>query len=77
MSSEHLGVAVRAAPNPAINGPSLALLAHPSEFVNHDDAAHLQNIGMEVWALPHTTHSMHREDYELFLLAIDRWRNHP
>ncbi len=58
----------------ALTCPSLALLAHPSEFVPHDDATHLQDIGMEVWALPQTTHSMHREDYDLFLLAIDRWR---
>jgi pimeloyl-ACP methyl ester carboxylesterase len=61
----------------AITCPSLALLAHPSEFVPHNDATHLQDIGMEVWALPHTTHSMHREDYDLFMLAIDRWRTQP
>lgn len=61
----------------AITCPSLALLAHPSEFVPPDDATHLQDIGMEVWALPHTTHSMHREDYDLFMLAIDRWRTQP
>ena len=60
-----------------ITCPSLALLADPSDFVSDQDAAHLQSIGMQVWALPHTTHSMHREDYELFLTSIDHWHNQP
>ncbi|MGO4518301.1 alpha/beta fold hydrolase [Terriglobus sp. 2YAB30_2] len=53
--------------------PSLVLLADPSPFVTAQDAMLLQAGGFDVQIVPGSSHSMFREDFSLFMNAIDAW----
>jgi pimeloyl-ACP methyl ester carboxylesterase len=57
----------------SIKFPSLVLIADPSPFVTEEDQKALEACGMDAWKLKGTSHSMFREDFDLFMESIHRW----
>ena len=57
----------------SIGCPSLVLIADPSPFVTEEDQKELESCGMDAWKLKGTSHSMFREDFDLFMGSIHRW----
>jgi pimeloyl-ACP methyl ester carboxylesterase len=55
------------------NIPALILVADPSSFITSEDAEALSRSGFKLRTLTGTTHSMFREDFDLFMSAIDEW----
>jgi pimeloyl-ACP methyl ester carboxylesterase len=53
--------------------PSLLLLADPSELVPPDVAERQRRAGFEVRVVPGAGHSIHRDDYDGFLVSLDGW----
>ena len=54
-------------------GPSLVVLSDPSELVPPAHAERLAALGWEVRTVPGAGHSIHRDDLEGFLAALDGW----
>ena len=53
--------------------PALVLVADPSPFITPEDAVMLSNRGFDVQTLKGTSHSMFREDFDVFMSAMDEW----
>jgi pimeloyl-ACP methyl ester carboxylesterase len=53
--------------------PSLVLLADPSELVPPSDARKFGEAGFEVRVIPGAGHSIHRDDYHGFIIALAGW----
>jgi pimeloyl-ACP methyl ester carboxylesterase len=53
--------------------PALVLVADPSLFVSAEDVAALNKGGFDVEILAGTSHSVFREDFDIFMSAIDAW----
>jgi len=53
--------------------PSLVLAADPSRLVPAEDAALLRERGFEVRTVPGTGHSIHRDDFDGFMTALEGW----
>ena len=53
--------------------PSLVLAADPSRLVNPADAALLRARGFEVRTVPGAGHSIHRDDFDGFITALEGW----
>jgi pimeloyl-ACP methyl ester carboxylesterase len=53
--------------------PSLVLAADPSRLIPPERAEELRSWGFEVRVVPGAGHSIHRDDLEAFLAALDGW----
>ncbi|MFE0776817.1 alpha/beta fold hydrolase [Streptomyces sp. NPDC058861] len=53
--------------------PSLVALADPSALVAPDDARMLAERGFEVRTVARTGHTVHRDDFDGFMSALDGW----
>ncbi|MGW2705889.1 alpha/beta fold hydrolase [Streptomyces sp. NPDC001340] len=53
--------------------PSLVMLADPSRLVSPEAARELARRGFEIRTVPGAGHTLHRDDFEGFMSALDGW----
>ena len=53
--------------------PSLIMLADQSQLINAQDAETLRQRGFELRTVPGAGHSIHRDDFEGFMTALEGW----
>lgn len=57
----------------AVEVPSLAVLADPSQRVPPPVRQHLEEEGFEVRVVPGAGHAIHRDDFDGYMKALDGW----
>jgi pimeloyl-ACP methyl ester carboxylesterase len=53
--------------------PSLIMLAEQSQMIDAQDAETLRQRGFELRTVPGAGHSIHRDDFEGFMTALEGW----